>query len=101
MDCKYCVYLEKYVLYPQVSKWAMQVEVLDGYIRQYNEAHNIRGYYGAGSIHLFGNDLGNANAPVHYSCFQHDLNSPVLPIFGGRFAELGKVVGVPNKLACR
>jgi sulfatase maturation enzyme AslB (radical SAM superfamily) len=46
LDCKYCVYLEKYVLYPQVSKWAMQVEVLDGYIRQHNEAHNIRGYYG-------------------------------------------------------
>jgi uncharacterized protein len=40
LDCKYCFYLEKESLYPQVSKWAMREEVLDSYIRQYIEAHD-------------------------------------------------------------
>jgi len=40
LDCKYCFYLEKESLYPQVSKWAMPEEVLDSYIRQYIEAHD-------------------------------------------------------------
>ncbi len=40
LDCKYCFYLEKESLYPQVSKWAMREEVLDSYIHQYIEAHN-------------------------------------------------------------
>jgi uncharacterized protein len=40
LDCKYCFYLEKETLYPRVSKWAMQDEVLDSYIRQYIEAHD-------------------------------------------------------------
>ena len=40
LDCKYCFYLEKESLYPQVSKWAMRDEVLDSYIQQYIEAHN-------------------------------------------------------------
>ncbi|MDE3062503.1 MAG: anaerobic sulfatase-maturation protein [Acidobacteriota bacterium] len=40
LDCKYCFYLEKESLYPQVSKWAMKEEVLDSYIRQYIEAHD-------------------------------------------------------------
>jgi len=40
LDCKYCFYLEKESLYPQVSKWAMSEEVLDSYIRQYIEAHD-------------------------------------------------------------
>ncbi len=40
LDCKYCFYLEKESLYPQVSKWAMREEVLDSYIRQYVEAHD-------------------------------------------------------------
>ncbi len=40
LDCKYCFYLEKASLYPQVSKWAMREEVLDSYIRQYIEAHD-------------------------------------------------------------
>ncbi|MDE3188159.1 MAG: anaerobic sulfatase-maturation protein [Acidobacteriota bacterium] len=39
LDCKYCFYLEKEVLYPQASKWAMRDEVLESYIRQYIEAH--------------------------------------------------------------
>lgn len=39
LDCKYCFYLEKESLYPQVEKWAMREEVLDSYIRQYIEAH--------------------------------------------------------------
>jgi uncharacterized protein len=40
LDCKYCFYLEKESLYPQVSKWAMQDDVLDSYICQYIEAHD-------------------------------------------------------------
>ena len=40
LDCKYCFYLEKESLYPQVSKWAMREEVLDSYVRQYIEAHD-------------------------------------------------------------
>ncbi len=38
LDCKYCFYLEKEVLYPQASKWAMREDVLESYIRQYIEA---------------------------------------------------------------
>jgi uncharacterized protein len=40
LDCKYCFYLEKESLYPQVASWAMREEVLDSYIRQYIEAHD-------------------------------------------------------------
>jgi len=40
LDCKYCFYLEKEVLYPQVNQWAMREEVLESYIRQYIEAHD-------------------------------------------------------------
>jgi len=40
LDCKYCFYLEKESLYPQVDKWAMQPEVLETYIRQYIESHD-------------------------------------------------------------
>lgn len=35
LDCKYCFYLEKEVLYPDVASWAMPPEVLESYIRQY------------------------------------------------------------------
>jgi uncharacterized protein len=35
LDCKYCFYLEKEVLYPDTSKWAMPPDVLESYIRQY------------------------------------------------------------------
>lgn len=42
LDCKYCFYLEKEHLYPQVHKWAMRDEVLDSYIRQYIEAHDAQ-----------------------------------------------------------
>ncbi len=35
LDCKYCFYLEKENLYPDVSKWAMSEEILDNFIRQY------------------------------------------------------------------
>lgn len=38
LDCKYCFYLEKEVLYPQESQWAMADDVLENYIRQYIEA---------------------------------------------------------------
>jgi len=40
LDCKYCFYLEKESLYPQVQKWAMREDVLESYIRQYIEAHD-------------------------------------------------------------
>lgn len=40
LDCKYCFYLEKEVLYPQAEKWAMREDVLENYIRQYIEAHD-------------------------------------------------------------
>jgi uncharacterized protein len=40
LDCKYCFYLEKESLYPQVEKWAMREDVLENYIRQYIEAHD-------------------------------------------------------------
>jgi uncharacterized protein len=39
LHCKYCFYLEKENLYPQLSKWAMRKEVLESYIRQYIEGH--------------------------------------------------------------
>src|SRR6201993_1219192 len=35
LDCKYCFYLEKEVLYPDASGWAMPNDVLESYIRQY------------------------------------------------------------------
>jgi uncharacterized protein len=41
LDCKYCFYLEKESLYPNVDKWAMPADVLDSYIRQYIEAHDM------------------------------------------------------------
>ena len=40
LDCKYCFYLEKEALYPQVEKWAMSDDVLESYIRQYIESHD-------------------------------------------------------------
>lgn len=40
LDCKYCFYLEKESLYPQVSKWAMREEVLESYVRQYIKAND-------------------------------------------------------------
>ncbi len=38
LDCKYCFYLEKEVLYPDASRWAMPDDVLDTYVRQYIES---------------------------------------------------------------
>lgn len=40
LDCTYCFYLEKEVLYPQTSKWAMSEKVLEEYVRQYIEHQN-------------------------------------------------------------
>ena len=40
LDCKYCFYLEKESLYPNVKKWAMPADVLESYVRQYIEAHD-------------------------------------------------------------
>jgi uncharacterized protein len=38
LDCKYCFYLEKEVLYPQSTQWEMPDDVLESFIRQYIEA---------------------------------------------------------------
>lgn len=35
LNCRYCFYLEKEVLYPRTSTWAMNDDVLGEYIRQY------------------------------------------------------------------
>lgn len=40
LDCKYCFYLEKQRLYPEVNRWAMQDEVLESFIRMYIESHD-------------------------------------------------------------
>ncbi|HTY83225.1 MAG TPA: anaerobic sulfatase-maturation protein [Silvibacterium sp.] len=44
LDCKYCFYLEKESLYPQVGpqveKWAMSDGVLESYVRQFIESHD-------------------------------------------------------------
>jgi uncharacterized protein len=40
LDCKYCFYLEKEILYPDVGKWAMSPDVLESYIRQYIEGQD-------------------------------------------------------------
>lgn len=42
LDCKYCFYLEKESLYPNVEKWAMSEVVLDSFIRQYIEAQDAQ-----------------------------------------------------------
>jgi len=41
LDCKYCFYLEKEVLYPHGSQWAMGDDVLESYVRQYIEAQPV------------------------------------------------------------
>src|ERR1700736_4871038 len=38
LNCKYCFYLEKELLYPDVYKWAMSDAVLENYIRLYIES---------------------------------------------------------------
>ena len=40
LDCKYCFYLEKEVLYPDTAKWAMPADVLESYIQQYIQQQN-------------------------------------------------------------
>ena len=42
IDCKYCFYLEKEKLYPDVRKsWRMSDETLEQYVKQYIEAQDI------------------------------------------------------------
>jgi uncharacterized protein len=41
LDCKYCYYLEKEKLYRDESKWAMPLDLLESYIRQYIEAQPV------------------------------------------------------------
>lgn len=41
LDCKYCFYLEKEKLYPEVSNWQMSAEVLETYIRDYISAQEV------------------------------------------------------------
>ncbi|MGA9957673.1 MAG: hypothetical protein WBQ06_05295, partial [Acidobacteriaceae bacterium] len=40
LDCKYCFYLEKEVLYPDTAKWAMPADVHESYIQQYIQQQN-------------------------------------------------------------
>jgi uncharacterized protein len=40
LDCKYCFYLEKEVLYPDTVKWAMSADILESYIQQYIQQQN-------------------------------------------------------------
>ena len=35
LDCEYCFYLEKEVLYPNNAEWAMSPAVLESFIAQY------------------------------------------------------------------
>ncbi len=42
LDCQYCFYLEKEVLWGKGEKWRMRDEVLENYIRQYIEAQPNR-----------------------------------------------------------
>jgi uncharacterized protein len=37
LDCKYCFYLEKELLYPNTFQWAMPLDVLESFIAQYIE----------------------------------------------------------------
>jgi uncharacterized protein len=42
IDCKYCFYLEKEKLYPEVGKnWRMSEETLEQYVKQYIEAQDV------------------------------------------------------------
>jgi uncharacterized protein len=41
LDCKYCFYLEKENLYPEKSSWAMPLEVLESYVRQYIQGQDV------------------------------------------------------------
>lgn len=41
LDCEYCYYLEKEVLYPRQKRWQMQTEVLESYIKQNFEAQQV------------------------------------------------------------
>jgi len=43
IDCKYCFYLEKEKLYPDVRKWSMSDELLETYIREYIRLQPARG----------------------------------------------------------
>ncbi|RKX35387.1 MAG: anaerobic sulfatase maturase [Verrucomicrobia bacterium] len=41
LDCEYCFYLEKEVLYPEKSNFRMSDEVLENYVRTYIEAQPV------------------------------------------------------------
>ena len=41
LDCKYCFYLEKENLYPDKSDFAMSYDVLESFIKQKIEIHNV------------------------------------------------------------
>ena len=41
LDCEYCFYLEKEVLYPEKSNFRMSDEVLENYVRSYIEAQPV------------------------------------------------------------
>ena len=41
LSCKYCFYLEKEYLYPDIKKWTMKDEVLESFIKQYIESQDV------------------------------------------------------------
>jgi uncharacterized protein len=41
LNCTYCFYLEKEILYPDINNFAMSSDVLESFIRQKIEAHRI------------------------------------------------------------
>ena len=41
LDCKYCFYLEKELLYPNQKNWSMPDDVLESFIRQYIEGQSV------------------------------------------------------------
>jgi uncharacterized protein len=41
LDCRYCFYLDKQLLYPGTSAWAMGEQVLESFVRQYIEAQDV------------------------------------------------------------
>ena len=41
LDCRYCFYLEKEHLYPDIKKWEMKSEILESFIKQYIESQDV------------------------------------------------------------
>jgi uncharacterized protein len=105
LDCKYCFYLEKEVLYPNGPNWAMRPDVLESYIRQYINAQPTDVVYFAwqgGEPTLLGIDFFRkvvelqkqyANGKQTLNAFQ--TNGVLLDdAWGGFFSENKFLVGI-------